>query len=516
MLRMDEINKIKKDYSVKGLNLNRIANKYSRSWATVNNYVNLTEEKALVRGKRPGRSKKVITPEVTAAINGILNDEDLLRVHKKQRYTGTSLFKILTKTEIYKGSERQLREAFRNIKEQRSKNKSKENESFLELDFPLGRLLQLDHGEAVVELANIRVQGYLFVASIPNSSIRYPQFFLTKAQEAWGEFHQRAFNYFGGIFEKCVYDNDTVLVIPSKKSIDEKKPTSFFIELVKHYGFKYDFCNLESGNEKGAVEGGVGYSRRNFLTGLPKFSTIEELNHHLKDACTEHIETKQYYQNKRPLKELLLEAQKELKPLKEEKIWRQWENLHVDRFQCVRYKDYRYSVPEKYVGSVLKISITATEIEIFDGSEKIITHKRRFFEEDDSLELDHFLEQLLRKPKAMEYAKVLKNLPQQLEDLRFRLRGRFSKKEGDLEFIKILQLRRTASIEDFDCAVQLAISYGGISFDAVSSILKQLQIGETTYQIPDESLPFNLQINIEKDFCLDKYSTLTEEFSFYD
>ena len=208
MLRMDEIHKIQKDYLLKGLNLNLIADKYSRSWATVRTHVNLTEEEALLRGTRPNKVKTVITPEVVTAIVKILDYEDHLKVHKKQRHTGTALFKSLTKAEVYKGSARQLRDAFRIIKEERRKNKGEGRESFLELDFPLGSTLQLDHGEAIVELAGIQVQGYLFVASIPNSSIRYAQFFLIKAQEAWGEFHQRSFNYFGGIFEKCIYDND--------------------------------------------------------------------------------------------------------------------------------------------------------------------------------------------------------------------------------------------------------------------------------------------------------------------
>ena len=44
----------------------------------------------------------------------------------------------------------------------------------------------------------VRTKEYLFVASVPGQVLRYCQAFPIKATEAWGEFHERAFQFFGG------------------------------------------------------------------------------------------------------------------------------------------------------------------------------------------------------------------------------------------------------------------------------------------------------------------------------
>ena len=55
MLRMDEINKIRKEYRVDGRNRHELAQKYNRSWNTIDAYVKMPREELADRGKRPGR-----------------------------------------------------------------------------------------------------------------------------------------------------------------------------------------------------------------------------------------------------------------------------------------------------------------------------------------------------------------------------------------------------------------------------------------------------------------------------
>ena len=49
-----------------------------------------------------------------------------------------------------------------------------------------------------------------------------------KSREAWGEFHERTFRMFGGIFSKVIYDNDTVLIT----DVEEKMPREFSVYLI--------------------------------------------------------------------------------------------------------------------------------------------------------------------------------------------------------------------------------------------------------------------------------------------
>jgi len=48
---------------------------------------------------------------------------------------------------------------------------------------------------------------------------------------------------------------------------------------------KMKFGRPGKGNDKGKVEGLVGYARRNFLVPIPRVGSWEELNTHLREQC---------------------------------------------------------------------------------------------------------------------------------------------------------------------------------------------------------------------------------------
>ena len=50
------------------------------------------------------------------------------------------------------------------------------------------------------------------------------------------------------------------------------------IKFQAHYVFEAEFSNPNRGNEKGIVEGLVGYVRRNTLVPVPAVMSLEELN----------------------------------------------------------------------------------------------------------------------------------------------------------------------------------------------------------------------------------------------
>ncbi|NOT80284.1 MAG: hypothetical protein HOP07_14915 [Bacteriovoracaceae bacterium] len=74
-------------------------------------------------------------------------------------------------------------------------------------------------------------------------------------------------------------------------------------DMENYYNFEAIFCNKAAGWEKGSVENGVGYCRRNFLPGLPSFETMNSLNNYLKmcshqdlgKITTKKIQQKKFY-----------------------------------------------------------------------------------------------------------------------------------------------------------------------------------------------------------------------------
>ena len=59
-----------------------------------------------------------------------------------------------------------------------------------------------------------------------------------------------------------------------------------FIALRSHYGFESFFCEpgIDGAHEKGGVEGEIGRFRRNHLTPVPVFDTLDDLNAHIADC----------------------------------------------------------------------------------------------------------------------------------------------------------------------------------------------------------------------------------------
>ena len=136
MIRMDELNKIRKAFYSEGFTINEIAKKYKRSWTTINKIIK-TPRELLEDPSRKERNREstVGTQEVIDAINDYLDKEVRLGVKRKQRYRSNAIFKELREKGIYKGSKRRLQEL---IKEARRIRGQIDPKSFLPLEFDLG------------------------------------------------------------------------------------------------------------------------------------------------------------------------------------------------------------------------------------------------------------------------------------------------------------------------------------------------------------------------------------------
>ena len=103
-------------------------------------------------------------------------------------------------------------------------------------------------------------------------------------QQAFLEAHELAFRYFGGVFRLLRYDN---LKSAVKKILrgHQREETERLIAFRSHWGFQTEFCNPARGNEKGGVEGEVGYFRRNHLVPVPGVQDLAELNAYVAAAA---------------------------------------------------------------------------------------------------------------------------------------------------------------------------------------------------------------------------------------
>ena len=83
---------------------------------------------------------------------------------------------------------------------------------------------------------------------------------------------------------RIVYDN-TKLAVARILGDGTRQRTQVFSELQSHYLFDDRFGRPGKGNDKGKVEGLVGYARRNFFVPIPRFDSWDALNADLACQC---------------------------------------------------------------------------------------------------------------------------------------------------------------------------------------------------------------------------------------
>ncbi len=110
------------------------------------------------------------------------------------------------------------------------------------------------------------------------SRMMYLEFTVSQSAEHFLACHQNAFDFFGGVPQRIMIDNLRAGVL--KHLVGEPAVLNpRYLDFANHYGFTITACNVRKANEKGRVENGVGYVKKNLLNGLasPQFTEIRTM-----------------------------------------------------------------------------------------------------------------------------------------------------------------------------------------------------------------------------------------------
>ncbi|MEV7384001.1 Mu transposase domain-containing protein [Streptomyces lydicus] len=72
----------------------------------------------------------------------------------------------------------------------------------------------------------------------------------------------------------------------------------------------------------------------------------------------------------------------------------------VDRYSQIAVRTNRYSVPVRLIGKRVRVMLHASHPVVYDKNVEVARHERLIAEGSCRLELDHYLEALVRKPGA--------------------------------------------------------------------------------------------------------------------
>jgi transposase len=425
-----------------------------------------TVRKMLRYAVPPGyrRLQPVRRPKLGAwigTIDQILEDDKA--EGRKQRHTAKRIFERLRDEHSYTGG-------YTIVKDYVRLRKLSQREMFVPLEHPPGDA-QADFGEAMVVIAGVERKAHYLVVDLPQSDDCFVMAFPAETTEAFLEGHNHAFAYFGGVPCTILYDN-TKIAVARILGDGTRMKTRAFIELQSHYLFAEKFGRPGKGNDKGKVEGLVGYARRNFMVPRPRYATWEEFNAHLLIQCQKRRERK-LRGHQQTIGERFEKDRERLLPLPAAPYEAcDKRSTRVTSMSLVRYRTNDYSVPVCWGHREVLVKGFVHEVMICAGSEVIARHPRSYEREDMIFNPLHYLALLEQKPNALDQAAPLAGwkLPEGSSELYRLMEARLGKK-GKREFVQVLRLLETFALAEVERAIDDALRMGTISFDAVKHLL---------------------------------------------
>lgn len=404
------------------------------------------------------------------------------RLPRKQRYTAHKMFTLI-QAEGYRGSESRVR-----VYVGQQRRLRQRPAVFLPLEFDPGQDAQVDWGEAVALLAGAEITFQLFVMRLCYSRRTFAMAFPTQRQEAFFEGHVQAFHHFQGVPQRLTYDNLTTAVKPRLIGRTRQEQQAFTV-FRSHYLFDAHFCTPGQGHEKGGVEHGVGFVRRNFLVPIPDVASFEALNAHLLAACRQD-DQRQVHGQPMPIGVAWATEQPALRPLPD----RDFDccttlTATLTPYSQVVFETNRYSVPVDRAAPQLVIKAYPFRIDILHQDHLLASHPRCYGRDQDVFDPLHYLPLLEQRPGALEHAKPLRRWrdrwPVVYTRLLQLLREQRPDGSGVQEFVRILRLHLEYPAPTIEQAITVAVASGCPHLAGVRLCLYQLLHPETAPPVLD-------------------------------
>ena len=422
--------------------------------------------KMLKFSEPPGyrRTAPVRRPKLDGFTNQI--DQWLLEdksCHRKQRHTAKRMFDRLKDECGFTGG-------YTIVKDYIREQKQGGREMFVPLSHRPGHA-QADFGEARAIIAGVEQKVFFFALDLPHSDGSYIRAYHRANTEAWLDGHVNAFAFFGAVPRSVVYDNDRCLVAKIMPD-GTRKRTDRFSAMLSHYVIKDRYGRPGKGNDKGKVEGLVGYARRNFMVPIPRFDSLEDFNDYLEDQCRSR-QNDVLRGHGQSIAERLLRDLEVMSPLPAAPFEAcNQQSGRVTSTSVVRYKGNDYSVPVRYGHQAVWIKGFVDHVVIGHKADVIASHPRSYAAQDIVFNPLHYLPLIERKINAFDQAAPLQNweLPKAFKTLQ-RVLERRSGKAGKREYVQVLRLLERFDMEIVHAAIKDALLRRALSFDAIRHLV---------------------------------------------
>jgi transposase len=345
-------------------------------------------------------------------------------------------------------------------------------EAFLKLSFAAGECAQLDWGEyGSIGVGSTRRRLSFFVMVLCYSRLMYVEFTVAQTMEHFLAAHEHAFAAFHGCPTRLMIDNLKSAVL--ERLVGEAPVfNARYLDFSRHWGFAISPCTVAKGNEKGRVENGVGYVKKNFLNGLDflDFSAVNPAAQVWLETIANvriHGETHQ-----RPV-DLFKAEQPHLRPLnplpydigciKSQRASKQFR---------VALDSNRYSVPAEFASQRVTVKTYPDRVCIYHQDQLIARHVRSYDRHQDIEDPDHPKALLAQRRTAREQRLLMQflSLSRHAQVYHEGLEQRRVNPRHHLR--KIVALSEIYGVDAVDRALQDGIAFAAYSCEYIANILE--------------------------------------------
>ncbi|WP_186315731.1 IS21 family transposase [Catellatospora sichuanensis] len=498
MSKVDLFAAIRRD-SRAGMSVRALARQYRVSRRTVRSAL----QSAWPQPRKPLPPRPSKLDEFKPIIDGILRAD--LDAPRKQRHTVKRIYdRLIAEHDMIDVSYAVVR-AY--VADRKPKIRAEAGRGPIDVFFPQthrpGAEAEVDFGEVAVNLRGELVTCLLFALRLSFSGKTVHRIFISGGQEAFLEGHVHAFTTLGGVpTGKIRYDNLRAAVAQVLGFARQRVETARWTAFRSHFGIDAFYCQpgLRGAHEKGGVEGQIGWFRRNHLVPVPVVDSLDQLNA-MVDAWDAADDARRIGTRAHTVGELFAIERPLLVALPDESFETgTWLGPRVDRYSQVTVRTNRYSVPVRLVGRQVRVHLHASHLVIYDGRIEVARHERLMAKSGSRLDLNRYLEGLLRKPGALPGSTALEQA---------RAAGKFTpvhdawwaavrKTHGDAAgtraLIEVLLLHRHMPHEHIVAGLAAALRAGALTADAVA--LQARKFAEADDQPTDTDQPARLTGNV--------------------
>lgn len=356
------------------------------------------------------------------------------------------------------------------------------------IDYTGSKLWIYPHGEQPREVE-------VFVSILGCSLLTYVEASDSQSKEDLIKACENALYYYGGVPQAVVPDNLKSAV--TKASRYEAILNQEFERFAEHYGLVVVPTRVRKPKDKSHVENAVKLTYKDIFTELeglhcPDLASLNAAIRFCLERYNNQLLSRRNYSRRSYFEEIEQETLLPLNPIRYQ--IKKSLMATVDKYGYVRLKEdiHYYSVPHTYIGKKLRVTYTASDVEIYDGYEHIASHTR------SRLQFKYTTDPAHLSPKHRAIAEwspesFIAQASAIHEDVEHYIRKVIEKKRYPEQANKccsgILNFARKVGADRLAAACRLADSYGKYNFVEIQDILTNnfegLELPEQTAELPE-------------------------------